>query len=883
MSSTPTGSTGERTHRNSLQPGYVLHWYRIDRVLGQGGFGITYEAHDTNLDQPVAIKEYLPMEMAVREGDYSVHPATMEMSGRFRWGLDRFLTEARTLARFRHPSIVRVVSVFEANNTAYMVMDLEHGETLHNRLAGKRTLPEAELRQWLFPLLDGLEAVHAAGFIHRDIKPANIILRSNGTPVLIDFGSARQALGQETRTLTSIISPGYAPYEQYLSQSDRQGPWTDIYSLAATLYRCVTGRAPLEALDRSEGLLKSERDLYVPAVEAAAGQYSRAFLRAIDLGMRFKAPDRPQSIGDWRREFERAELEPVTAVAAAAVNAAPAAGMITTLARAAEAVAIVPSSSVAAESVASTSVAPVRSRWSATTVSLVLTTVAIGVLLVAAAYSLMQRNASEDAAKPGQAAQLGVPAPAMLPQTEVREVTASRPETLAPLEPPPTPAPPATAAPAAQAAPPSTTVNATAVVSEVPNTQQVTTPPAQSDVASLLQQADAAAYAALREGSDPSGAVALYRQVLQIDADNASARGGLTSVANMLAQRSVEALKAGQQGSAETLLGKAEELDREAPLVSVARKQLAQAQMSANVLSMAPASRAPTEPSPMPTAPATPTPSTAVDVEALLALADADLKANRLSSPKNANALERYQDVLKHEPNNTRALAGVDAVAQRYAELARSQLAERNLERARSYLERGSRINPRLDDWAELRTAIDSARSEQERVAATDEKPEADKPTSPVAPPASAAAAPPATPAAVAAPAAAETTPVTVALASPTVAISTTGFDHDLERFGLSGSKLRLEVTQRLQGAGYQVADGAAGLTLALRFKHTYNTFNGIYSYSATVSAQGSGTNGRPVRWVQVEEGNAQSADLRKVPGVFLKHVDAFVASHPAR
>ncbi len=298
------------SHRNALKPGYMVHWYRIEKILGQGGFGITYLAEDTNLNQQVAVKEYLPVEVAVREGDFSVHPVSENHSESFTWGLERFVDEARTLARFDHPNIVRVLSVFEMNNTAYMVMRYERGRSLQQMLAKRATLAEDRLIEMLFPILEGLERVHAAGFIHRDVKPANIFVREDGTPVLLDFGSARQSLGEATRTLTTLVSPGYAPFEQYFSKSDRQGPWTDIYGLGATFYRAVTGIAPMNAVDRSEGIIKRDLDPLAPAVRAAAGDYSPHLLGAIDWAIRFQEDLRPQNVGQWRAALEGKSVVP---------------------------------------------------------------------------------------------------------------------------------------------------------------------------------------------------------------------------------------------------------------------------------------------------------------------------------------------------------------------------------------------------------------------------------------------------------------------------------------------------------------------------------------------------------------------------------------------
>ncbi len=298
-----TGDVAAPIHRNSLKPGYMLHWYRIERVLGQGGFGITYLACDDNLVREFAIKEYMPLGLAVREQDSSVQPASDTHAERFKWGLDRFMAEARTLYRFNHPNIVRVLTSGEANGTGYMVMEYEHGESLKDILDRRQTLEEDELLHIVLPLLGGLEKVHESGFIHRDIKPANIMIREDGSPVLIDFGSARQALGATRRTLTALVSPGYAPFEQYFGKGEQQGPWTDIYGLGATLYRAVTGKPPEDAVDRGRAILDGAPDTLEAVRALARGRYSAHFLEAIDHALRFRHQDRPQSIAEWRREF----------------------------------------------------------------------------------------------------------------------------------------------------------------------------------------------------------------------------------------------------------------------------------------------------------------------------------------------------------------------------------------------------------------------------------------------------------------------------------------------------------------------------------------------------------------------------------------------------
>jgi hypothetical protein len=209
--------------------------------------------------------------------------------------LQRFLEEARALARFEDaPSVVRVHDYLQANGTAYMVMALIEGTSLHALYRSEAPLAEARLKAIALPLLDGLQHVHRAGFLHRDIKPSNILIRPNGQPVLIDFGAARQALGGKSRSLTSIFTPGYAPFEQY-SSTGRQGPWTDIYALAATLYHGVAGLPPPQATDRVRD------DPMTPAATIGAGRYSKSFLAAIDHALDVTEADRPQDVVQWRR------------------------------------------------------------------------------------------------------------------------------------------------------------------------------------------------------------------------------------------------------------------------------------------------------------------------------------------------------------------------------------------------------------------------------------------------------------------------------------------------------------------------------------------------------------------------------------------------------
>ena len=286
--------------RNALPLGLELDGYRLDKVLGAGGFGITYLAVESFSGRKVAIKEFLPSGLAVRGADSrTVHPNSSADKSEFDWGLDRFRQEARILITFKHPNIVPVLRAFEGNGTAYMVMEYQEGTSLGAILKAGVTLDEAEVVEILGPLMDGLEAVHKSGFLHRDIKPDNIYIRTDGTPVLLDFGAARQAMGSRSKSLTAIVSAGYAPHEQYETDGN-QGPWTDIYSLGAVLYRAVTGRRPPESSARMSAKFRGGDDPMVPASVIARGKYSENLLAAIDTTTNMLERERPQSIRDVR-------------------------------------------------------------------------------------------------------------------------------------------------------------------------------------------------------------------------------------------------------------------------------------------------------------------------------------------------------------------------------------------------------------------------------------------------------------------------------------------------------------------------------------------------------------------------------------------------------
>jgi len=281
--------------------------YRVGRVLGEpGGFGVTYLAFDERLEIRVAIKEYVPRELAGRGSDgVSVVSYSTGDQEEFEYGLDRFLGEAKALAQFDHANIVSVRDFFEAHGTACLVMDYYEGKTLKQYLqeqpGGRMDLENAT--EIMLRVLDGLKEVHAEGYLHRDIKPANIYLTAEGRPILIDFGAARLALGEKSRSLSVVMTEGYAPYEQYRRHGD-QGPWTDVYGCGATLYKMVTGQPPAPAADRA---VEDRIDLPHEINPAVSADLSAAIMEALAV----RGEERLQSGEAFHQRLQDASTGPM--------------------------------------------------------------------------------------------------------------------------------------------------------------------------------------------------------------------------------------------------------------------------------------------------------------------------------------------------------------------------------------------------------------------------------------------------------------------------------------------------------------------------------------------------------------------------------------------
>ena len=290
--------SGDDTH--ALPIGTRLNEFELTQRIGEGGFSIVYLAWDHSLERRVAVKEYMPGALASRFGETQIRPRSERHRETFEAGLKSFVNEARLLARFDHPALVKVYRFWEANGTAYLVMPLYEGVTLKETV---RAMPQPPNEAWLLsllaPLTAALEVMHAERCYHRDIAPDNVMmLAEGGKPLLLDFGAARRVIGDMTHALTVILKPGFAPVEQYAEIPDlKQGAWTDVYALAATVYWAIMGKTPPASVGRMLS------DAYVPLQRSAADRYSQRFLQAIDRALAVHPDARTQSIAAFRREI----------------------------------------------------------------------------------------------------------------------------------------------------------------------------------------------------------------------------------------------------------------------------------------------------------------------------------------------------------------------------------------------------------------------------------------------------------------------------------------------------------------------------------------------------------------------------------------------------
>lgn len=278
----------------ALPEGYLLHHYRLAKVLGVGGFSIVYLAVDTRSHQRVVVKEYMPSNQATRRDGTTVEALTGESSATFRVGIKRFFEEAAALAKIQHPNIVRVTDFFRENNTVYMVMHYESGKDLRAYIKRHSRLSEKFIRTVFPELLEGLKALHAHGLLHLDVKPANIYLRPGGHPMLLDFGAAQAAMTEKKRSMQTLTQ-GFAPPEQHAQ--GHIGPWTDLYALGASIWACMSGKAP------PPSPVRAEKDTLKPAVKEFSRHYSKPLLEIVDSCLRLNQLERPQGADELLAAF----------------------------------------------------------------------------------------------------------------------------------------------------------------------------------------------------------------------------------------------------------------------------------------------------------------------------------------------------------------------------------------------------------------------------------------------------------------------------------------------------------------------------------------------------------------------------------------------------
>ena len=638
---------------NALPKGFKLSTYEIEEELGSGGFGITYKAYDPQLQTYVAIKEFLPAHWAVRESDtISVAPRSGAVERDYQYGLKMFLREAQTLARFRHERIIRVIQFLQANNTAYLVMEYEHGASLAAKIQDENhSTGENWIRSLLVESVKGLAVVHEASILHRDIKPSNIYIREDDSPVLLDFGSARYALCGQTMSLTSIVSPGYAPFEQYLSDGD-QGPWTDFYGLGATLYWVITGNKPTDATARMAAVAEGREDPNVPLSHCAEATYSQALLECIDWMLEPNTENRPQTAQSIMHRVQGMSQPGMSTVS-------------------------VP---VSIDPVATTTPAGRNRR-------MLFGILGLGLLVVAASYVAFEHDSdSESSVKPysiaGQDSSASTQGRDSLPFLET-EVEMPAPDIRAQSQ--------------------------TFVEQPRGTTKQSGT----GQVDRLLQAGDLAFLGYRLTSPAHDSAVYFYQEALELAPDNDRAIAGLDRVIATYVSMAEQAQAQGAVEKANQYLELASSVDPKHPEILAAKRRRALEQeqpISADRFEVGRSSLMdPVETKPGPDSVSlsekvysAPSGSSWMDensrrnsIDEFLRAGDLALVDYRLTTPSQDSAAYYYTEVLKLSPKNQRAVDGLNKVIARYLLLAEQQWDKGNVGKARQYLARAASVNPK--------------------------------------------------------------------------------------------------------------------------------------------------------------------------------------------